>query len=63
MPKRRSPDLHPFASSRPDTVDDINMRSVWLCSRNDLLANVSVLLAAGAVWVTMSPWSDILVGR
>jgi cation diffusion facilitator family transporter len=43
-------------------VDDINMRSVWLCSRNDLLANVSVLVAAGAVWVTLSPWPDFLVG-
>jgi len=43
-------------------VDDINMRSVWLCSRNDLIANVSVLLAAGAVWVTASQWPDIAVG-
>lgn len=43
-------------------VDDINMRSVWLCSRNDIIANVSVLLAAGAVWWSGSPWPDILVG-
>jgi Co/Zn/Cd efflux system component len=43
-------------------ADDINMRSVWLCSRNDLIANVSVLLAAWAVWVTVSPWPDIAVG-
>ena len=43
-------------------AEDINMRSVWLCSRNDLLANVSVLLAAGAVWMTVSPWPDIAVG-
>jgi Co/Zn/Cd efflux system component len=43
-------------------VDDINMRSVWLCSRNDLVANVSVLLAAWAVWVTASPWPDFAVG-
>jgi cation diffusion facilitator family transporter len=43
-------------------VEDINMRSVWLCSRNDLIANVSVLLAAAAVWFTLSPWPDILVG-
>ena len=43
-------------------AEDINMRSVWLCSRNDLVANVSVLLAAWAVWVTMSPWPDIAVG-
>ncbi len=42
--------------------EDINMRSVWLCSRNDLIANISVLLAAWAVWVTLSPWPDIAVG-
>ena len=39
------------------------MRSVWLCSReNDLIANVSVLFAALAVWLTLSPWPDIAVG-
>jgi cation diffusion facilitator family transporter len=43
-------------------AEDINMRSVWLCSRNDLIANVSVLLAALAVWLTHSPWPDIAVG-
>jgi len=43
-------------------AEDINMRSVWLCSRNDLIANVSVLLAAWAVWVTVSPWPDVAVG-
>lgn len=43
-------------------AEDINMRSVWLCSRNDLIANVSVLLAALAVWMTLSPWPDIAVG-
>jgi len=43
-------------------TDDINMRSVWLCSRNDLIANLSVLLAAWAVSVTVSPWPDIAVG-
>lgn len=43
-------------------AEDINMRSVWLCSRNDLIANVSVLLAAWAVWFTLSPWPDIAVG-
>lgn len=43
-------------------ADDINMRSVWLCSRNDLIANVSVLFAAWAVWMTLSPWPDIAVG-
>jgi len=43
-------------------ADDINMSSVWLCSRNDIIANVSVLIAAGGVWVTSSGWPDILVG-
>ena len=42
--------------------DDINMRSVWLCSRNDIIANVSVLLAAAGVWLTQSGWPDVLVG-
>ena len=42
--------------------DDVNMRSVWLCSRNDIIANVSVLAAAGAVHALDSPWPDIAVG-
>lgn len=42
--------------------DDINMESVWLCSRNDIVANVSVLFAAAGVWATASGWPDILVG-
>lgn len=43
-------------------AEDINMRSVWLCSRNDLIANTSVLMAAVAVWATASPWPDLAVG-
>lgn len=43
-------------------AQDINMRSVWLCSRNDLVANAGVLLAAAAVWLTASPWPDIGIG-
>ena len=43
-------------------ADDINMSSVWLCSRNDIIANVSVLFAAAGVWLTDSGWPDILVG-
>jgi len=43
-------------------AEDINMRSVWLCSRNDVVANASVLLAAAGVWATLSPWPDVLVG-
>jgi Co/Zn/Cd efflux system component len=42
--------------------DDINMSSVWLCSRNDIVANVSVLVAAAGVWYTGSGWPDIAVG-
>ena len=42
--------------------DDINMRSAWMCSRNDVIANASVLLAAGGVALTGSAWPDILVG-
>lgn len=41
--------------------EDINMSSVWECSRNDIVSNVSVFLAAGAVWITGSKWPDILV--
>jgi len=43
-------------------TDDINMSSVWLCSRNDIIANISVLCAAVGVWLTGSGWPDILVG-
>jgi Co/Zn/Cd efflux system component len=43
-------------------ADDVNMRSVWLCSRNDVIANVSVLGAGAAVWLTQSQTPDVLVG-
>lgn len=43
-------------------ADDINMSSVWLCSRNDIIANVSVLFAAVGVWLTGSGWPDVIVG-
>ncbi len=43
-------------------AEDINMRSVWLCSRNDIIANVAVLGAGAAVWALHSRWPDILVG-
>jgi cation diffusion facilitator family transporter len=42
--------------------DNLNMSSIWLCSRNDLIANVGVLLAAGASYLLVSRWPDILVG-
>ena len=40
---------------------DANMRSVWLCSRNDALANIAVMLAALGVFGTGSAWPDLLV--
>jgi cation diffusion facilitator family transporter len=42
--------------------DDINMESVWLCSRNDILANGGVLVAAAGVAMSGSMWPDFLVG-
>lgn len=41
--------------------EDVNMSSVWECSRNDIATNLSVFLAAGAVWLTGSGWPDIAV--
>lgn len=38
-----------------------NMRSVWLCSRNDAIGNVAVLLAALGVFGTGSAWPDLVV--
>jgi Co/Zn/Cd efflux system component len=43
-------------------ADDVNMRSAWICSRNDVVANVGVLLAAATVRATSSGWPDIIVG-
>ena len=42
--------------------EDINMTSVWECSRNDIASNVSVFVAASGVWLTRSGWPDLLVG-
>ena len=41
--------------------EDINMSSVWECSRNDIASNLSVFVAAGAVWLTGTGWPDIVV--
>jgi Co/Zn/Cd efflux system component len=41
--------------------EDVNMSSVWECSRNDIASNISVFIAAGAVWFTGSGWPDIVV--
>ena len=40
---------------------DANMRSVWLCSRNDAIGNIAVMIAALAVWGTATKWPDLLV--
>jgi Co/Zn/Cd efflux system component len=40
---------------------DANVRSVWLCSRNDAIGNVAVLVAALGVWGTASGWPDLIV--
>ncbi|MFK7895285.1 MAG: cation transporter [Myxococcota bacterium] len=42
--------------------DDVNLRSTWLCTRNDLIANVAVLAAAGMVYRTQAIWPDLVVG-
>jgi cation diffusion facilitator family transporter len=42
--------------------DNLNMSSTWLCSRNDIVANVGVLLAAGGSYALASRWPDVVVG-
>jgi Co/Zn/Cd efflux system component len=46
---------------RPYKDGDANVRSVWLCSRNDTIGNVIVMGAALAVWGTSTAWPDLLV--
>jgi len=41
---------------------DSNMRSVWLCSRNDAIGNIAVIIAASGVWVSGTGWPDLAVG-
>ena len=40
---------------------DSNIRSVWLCSRNDAIGNLAVLAAATLVGITQSRWPDLIV--
>ena len=40
---------------------DANIRSVWICSRNDAIGNVAVMIAALGVWGTMTGWPDLIV--
>ncbi len=41
---------------------DANLRAVWLCSRNDAIGNLAVIVAAGGVFLSGSPWPDLAVG-
>jgi Co/Zn/Cd efflux system component len=41
--------------------DDANMRSAWICTRNDVLGNLAVLLAAVGVFGTGAGWPDVIV--
>jgi Co/Zn/Cd efflux system component len=40
---------------------DANVRSAWLCSRNDAIGNIAVMLAGSGVWVSNSAWPDLVV--
>jgi len=40
---------------------DANVRSVWLCSRNDAIGNLAVILAASGVWSLDTGWPDLIV--
>jgi cation diffusion facilitator family transporter len=51
-----------FALLYRHRTDDLNLRSTWLCSRNDLIANTAVLGAAALVARSGSLWPDVLVG-
>jgi Co/Zn/Cd efflux system component len=41
--------------------EDVNMCSVWECSRNDLADGLAVLVAAAGVWATGAAWPDLVV--
>ncbi len=45
----------------PYKEGDANVRSVWLCSRNDAIGNVAVMIAALGVWSTVTKWPDLIV--
>ncbi|GJM03121.1 MAG: hypothetical protein DHS20C08_16220 [Rhodomicrobium sp.] len=40
---------------------DANVRSVWLCSRNDAIGNIAVMVASVVVWLSSSAWPDLVV--
>ncbi|MFW1677154.1 cation transporter [Pontibacter sp. JAM-7] len=41
---------------------DANHESIWICSRNDAIANIAVISAGGGVWLSQTGWPDVLVG-
>lgn len=45
----------------PHRKGDANVRAVWLFSRNDAIGNLAVVIAAGLVWLTATPWPDLVV--
>ena len=45
----------------PYRSGDVNVRAVWLFSRNDALGNIAVVVAAGFVALTSTPWPDLVV--
>lgn len=45
----------------PHRNGDANVRAVWLFSRNDAIGNAAVVVAAGLVWWTGTPWPDLVV--
>ena len=51
-----------FAALYSHRSDDANLRSTWLCTRNDIAANVAVIGAAAIVARTGSRWPDLVVG-
>lgn len=41
---------------------DANVRSVWLCTRNDLIQCLAVVVVGAVVWITHSRWPDLIAG-
>lgn len=41
--------------------EDVNMRSVWLCSRNDVIGNIAVIVSGGLVILLDTKWPDVIV--
>ena len=50
-----------FGLLRAHRGGDANMRSAWICTRNDVLGNLAVLLAALGVFGTGTGWPDVIV--